>query len=296
MCRFTTLAVLVPVTSFYTGTQAAETELEEAKVAGSEVAEAEPLWELGVGAGALYGPDYPASSEHHLRGLALPYVVYRGDMFRIGDGQTARAIAYESDRLEFDLSFLAAFDADSEHNELRGGMPDIDYLFQIGPQLTIKLADFRFEDESHSRLSLALQARAVFSSDLTRIDQRGYVFEPMLRYRHYDWLTPNLDVTVSLRPTWGSEHLHGYFFDVDSEYVTPERVAFSADSGYFGTGLNVYASYQLTEKSSVFFGLQTSFHHGAANTNSPLFEDQFTVGFGGGFIWSLFASERLVTE
>ena len=57
-----------------------------------------PLWELGVGAGALYTPDYPSSAEHHTRAIALPYVVYRGDVLRVGDGQAARAVAAESSR------------------------------------------------------------------------------------------------------------------------------------------------------------------------------------------------------
>src|SRR5690606_1948748 len=59
-------------------------------VESAEAGPPEPLWELGFGAGALHAPDYPGSSEKHLRGLALPYVVYRGDIFRLGDGQTAR--------------------------------------------------------------------------------------------------------------------------------------------------------------------------------------------------------------
>src|SRR5690606_32758666 len=110
-------------------------------------------------------PDYPGSSEKHLRGLALPYVVYRGDIFRLGDGQTARAVAFENERLQFDLSFNAAFDADSDENAMRDGMQDLDFLFQIGPQLTIALGD-GFGASQRGELTLALQARSVFSTDL----------------------------------------------------------------------------------------------------------------------------------
>lgn len=255
---------------------------------------ARPLWEIGVGAGGRYGPDYPASSERHARGLVLPVVIYRGEVFRLGDGQAARAIAFENERFELDLSFDAAFDADSEENERRTGMPDLDYLFQVGPQLKINLRDLHFSDSSHARLTLALQARSVFSTDLRGIKHRGYVFEPMVRYRHYGWLHPNLDATLSIRPQWASSQLHEYFFDVSSGFVTVDRPLHESGGGYFGTGFNLYGSYRVDDKLSVFLGMQATSHHGAANKDSPLFEKKFTTGVTAGFVWYLRTSQRMV--
>lgn len=258
--------------------------------------EVKPLWELGVGAGVLLAPDYPTSSEQHLRAIALPYIVYRGNVIRIGDGQTARVVAFDSDRVELDMSFAAAFDAASEHNQLRQGMPDLDYMFQIGPQMKIKLADFLFDDTSLGSLTLSLQARGVFSTDLGRIDHHGYVFEPMLQYKHFGFLSPKLDATISLKPQWASRQLHEYFFEVRPDYATATRQVYRSDGGYFGTGLNLYASYRVNEKFIGFFGVQTTSHHGAANANSPLYEKDFTVGFGAGFILKLFTSNRMVAD
>jgi MipA family protein len=159
----------------------------------------------------------------------------------------------------------------------------------------VNLHDRTHSDGSRSRLFLALQTRAVFSSDLTRLDHRGYVFEPMLRYRQYDWLMPGLDTTISLRPLWATGKLHGYFYDVEPQFASVNRPVYEAEGGYFGTGLNFYASYRLNDKASVFFGLQTTSHHGAENRDSPLHEKDFTVGLGAGFIWKLIASKRMVT-
>src|SRR5690554_4628376 len=72
-----------------------------------------PLWELGFGAGVLNQPQYPGSGERQTRGLGLPYMVYRGDILRIGDGQSARAVAAENSFYEVSLSFDAAFDEES---------------------------------------------------------------------------------------------------------------------------------------------------------------------------------------
>ena len=98
-----------------------------------------PLWELGLGGGAVVQPHYPSSSEYHTRGLGLPYVVYRGDILRIGDGGGTRAVAAENANYELSLSLNAAFDADSDNNELRTGMPDLDFIFEVGPQLIFHL-------------------------------------------------------------------------------------------------------------------------------------------------------------
>ena len=255
-----------------------------------------PLWELGVGAGALHIPDYPAASQHRIRGIALPYAVYRGEIFRLGDGQAARAVAAESERFELSLSFDAAFDASSEDNRAREGMPDLDYMFEVGPQLIINLGDYKFADGGYSDLKLALQARGVFSTDFTRLDDRGKVFEPMLRYRHYGLVWPEFDLSISLRPVWADRRLHAYFYEVRDEFVTEERPSYHAESGYFGTHLNFYGSWHVTDRFEVFGGVQTLTHNGSANTDSPLYRRNFNASVGIGFIWKVLESERTVTR
>lgn len=253
-----------------------------------------PLWELGLGGGLLVQPNYPSSSENQTRGIVLPYIVYRGDVLRIGDGQSARAVAAESNWYELSMSFDAAFDADSEGNETRQGMPDLDFLFQIGPQLMFRLADFSCNDTSRSELQFSLQARAALSTDFGSIDHRGYVFEPMIRYRHYGFLRPDFEATVSIRPVWATRDLHGYFFDVESPFATTNRPEYRSSAGYYGTGINFYGTWHINDQARMFLGLQTSWLQGAKNINSPLFEKKFTTGLGAGLIWSFVESKRMV--
>src|SRR5690606_39938878 len=47
-----------------------------------EPARAKPLWEVGVAGGAGWLPDYPAAGQNHFNGIALPYLVYRGEFLR----------------------------------------------------------------------------------------------------------------------------------------------------------------------------------------------------------------------
>jgi len=253
-----------------------------------------PLWELGFGAGVLHTPDYPSSSESRTRAIALPYMVYRGDVLRMGDGQAARAVAAESSRFELSMSFDAAFDARSDRNDLREGMPDLDFLFEVGPQLRLKLGSYEFNDKGYGELDLALQARAVFSTDFSGIDHQGYVAEPMLRYRHWGLLWPELETNFSLRPIWADRQLHDFFYGVAAEFVTDDRPAYEASDGYFGTQLSLFARWNFTDRFQVFGGTQIISHQDAANRESPLFEKDYTINFGGGFIWSVFDSKRTV--
>ena len=103
----------------------------------------DPLWEIGAVGGGGWIPDYPASSQNHLRALALPYAVYRGEVFRVGDRGAARGIVYDDQRIEVDLGLDAAFPVDSDDNDAREGMDNLDYLLEVGLRVR-----YRFLTES----------------------------------------------------------------------------------------------------------------------------------------------------
>ena len=86
-------------------------------IAFSEERKNKPLWELGlIGIGG-YVPDYPASDENRFHAIPLPYVVYRGKIFRAGDKGLVRGRFIRKDRLEFDLSLDGSFDAPTTATE-----------------------------------------------------------------------------------------------------------------------------------------------------------------------------------
>lgn len=52
-----------------------------------------PLWEAGIGGFAGSVPDYPAAGQNTFRALALPYLIYRGDILRVGGEENRGAIS-----------------------------------------------------------------------------------------------------------------------------------------------------------------------------------------------------------
>jgi outer membrane scaffolding protein for murein synthesis (MipA/OmpV family) len=256
--------------------------------------ELQPLWEAGAFGAVFRSPEYPAADQSQNNVLAAPYFIYRGETFRVGDGSIARAVAIDKSNYELDLSLAGSFNANSDDNIARQGMPDLDYIFELGPQLKLRLTHFEFEHHGKGELFLNLQTRAAFSTDFSGLDYRGLVLQPELAYRQKGWLSDKTALSISVSPTWASERLHDYFYQVDSEFVNSERQAFNARGGYLGTDLSIGASFNASHDVRIFLGGNIALHAGVANVDSPLFKSKSTYSFGVGLVWRLYESEEQV--
>ncbi|MFT5674858.1 MAG: outer membrane protein [Paraglaciecola sp.] len=254
-----------------------------------------PVWEAGVFVAAFNSPVYPAASQSQTNFIPAPYFIHRGETIRIGEGSIARAVAIDESWYELDLSLAGSFNANSEDNEARVGMPDLDFIFELGPQLKLRLSKFEFEQHGKGELFLNLQARAVFSTDFSGIKNRGYVFQPEFNYRQRGWLSEKTALSVSLSPTWATEKLHDYFYQVDNVFVTEQRQAYDAEGGYLGTNLSVGLSFNATKDIRIFTFARTSLHSGSANEDSPLFREKNTYSYGMGMVWRSWEGEGRVS-
>lgn len=253
--------------------------------------EKQPLWEVGVGGGMVEVPNYPASGEKNVVALALPYAIYRGDIFRVGGQGGARAVFVEESDFEVDISVSGAFSAESEEGSVREGMPELDYMFEVGPQLIYKIKDFEFDGGGKARLNARMQARAVFSTDFGRLDSRGYVFEPTIRYQQRGVFLPDTGFSLAARMTWGTEKLHDYFYEVTPEYVTTIRPAYNAKGGYLGAEISAGLAFPIMQNLRGFLGASVQINQGSVNEDSPLYEKDVTYSFGFGFVWRAYKSE-----
>lgn len=254
-----------------------------------------PVWEAGIFAAAFNSPEYPGADQRQTNLIPSPYFIYRGETLRIGDGSIARAVAVDKSWYELDVSLAASFGSNSDDNVAREGMPDLDFIFELGPQLKLRLSKFEFEGHGRGELFLNLQTRAVFSTDFSGMDHRGYVFQPDFRYSQKGWLSDKTALSISVSPTWASEKLHDYFYQVDQDFVTGQRPAYDAKGGYLGTRLLVSVSFNASENIRMFMGASTSMHAGAANEDSPLFLEKNTYSIGAGLVWRLWQSDEMVS-
>jgi outer membrane protein len=251
-----------------------------------------PLWEVGAIGAVFNGPQYPGASSRHSNFLAVPYGVYRGDTWRIGDGAVARVVAVDKKNYELDVSLNASFNASSADDDARRGMDDLDYLFEVGPQLKINLSGDA--SDSEGKFALDLQARGVFATDFSYIRHQGYIFHPRLSYRHTGWPGQGSALTLSVAPSWGSEALLDYFYQVNPEFASPGRPAYDAKGGYLGTTVSLGLAFEATPTIRFFVGGNVSFYQGSVNRASALLQENMTYAWGIGLSWRAYQSEQQV--
>jgi len=249
-----------------------------------------PIWEIGVVGGGGWLPDYPAADENHIQALALPYVIYRGDFFRVGDGDGPRGLFVDIPWLELNVGLDASFPVDSNDNDAREGMDDLDYLLEAGPKLIFK----SLYDDPVNDFDLSLATRGVISTDLANVSYVGMTVNPEVTYRRHDLFGFDLRAIASLGATYGSDGFNDYFYEVRQADVRPNRPRYRADAGYLGSELTLGLSWGITDRLRLFGGTQIGFWEGSENEDSPLFRDEVTYAVGGGLRWSFLTSERKV--
>lgn len=252
--------------------------------AGAQAAEDKPLWELGVGAGVLQLPHYRGSDQSHTWLLPVPYIVYRGDIFK-ADRNGARALLVDVDRFSVDVSVSASTPTRSRDNVAREGMPDLKPTIEIGPNLNWTLgrgADWKLE------LRLPVRAAVTVASQ-PRV--AGWITTPNL---NLDLRSGPWNIGVLGGPVFGNRKLHGFFYDVAPAYATAARPAYQASGGYAGSTLTAALSQR---EGARWIGAFVKYDRlsGAAFEDSPLVRQRQQWSFGIAVSWVLAASEQRVS-
>jgi outer membrane scaffolding protein for murein synthesis (MipA/OmpV family) len=255
------------------------------------LAEEKPLWEMGVGVAALYLPDYRGSDEGRFYALPYPYLIYRGDILRVDRDRISGRI-FATDRLLLDVSFYGSLPVDSDDNNARRGMPDLDPTFEVGPALNLMLLK---DDRDRYKLSMTLPVRAVFSTDFSNLRREGWVFAPRLNLEVKDIISDSgVNLGLSAGPLFADRDYHDYFYTVKPRYATPWRSAYASSSGY--SGLTVTLGLDKTLKSLIIHAfISADFMEGATIKDSPLVTKNHSIMGGVTISWVFFKSAKMVT-
>jgi len=250
-----------------------------------------PLWELRLAAYGQQATVYPGAAETDLTLLPIPIPVYRGSFLNFGENldQVARGEIAETRRLRFGLDLDFTFGEDSADIAVRQGMPDLNFMLEIGPELEIKL-DNRTPEQGE--LLLAFQLRAGVSFDGVDPTSRGLLLNPELEYRRDQVFGGDNLLSFRWKPTWASEDFMDYYYEVEPAYATPERPAYNASSGFLGSKFTAALTRQINDR--LIFGVSASYFvfSGAENDLSPLYRKDTGASLQAVFIWTLWESER----
>lgn len=243
-----------------------------------------PLWEAGVVGLLASQPAYPGARQRAGRGLALPYLLYRGPVLRAEQG-TVGLRAAKTERFELDVGFAGAFGSSAGDDDARRGMPDIGTLVEFGPRLRWRLG----EAPLGGRWTVELPLRGVF--DLSHdFRHRGIAFEPALGWRRRGDDGWGLGLTLSA--VFGDRRLADTFYGVAPVYATATRPAYTARAGLVNTRLALSLDRRLGADWRVFGFVRLDSVAGAANRDSPLVERRSGAAAGIGLTWTFARSRR----
>ncbi len=256
----------------------------------AQAASDQPLWEVGLGAAALHFPAYRGSDQGQGFVLPVPYLVYRGDFFKV-DRDGVRAQLFDSDRMELTFSGALSPPAATRDVRARAGMPDLRASFELGPQLDITLWH---PQKRGTTLKLLLPVRAAFTLE-QRPQHLGWVFHPKLNVGvpHVAGL-PGWNLGLQAGPLWGDRRQHNHFYGVAAPYATGERPAYAAGAGFAGMQYVVGVSKRYPSHWVGAF-LRYDNLNGARFVNSPLVRTRHHVAAGVAVSWILGSSTTRVT-
>ena len=244
-----------------------------------------PVWELGAALGAYHAPHYLGADQGATYALPLPIFIYRGQYLR-SDRSGLVGDLYNHEQLDLRLSASASLPVSSEDNRARDGMPDLDFLFEVGPVL-----EYRFLEGDNWQLRADLPLRAAFSLGNDGLVYRGLVSNPRV-YGRVLWADTWL-MTATIGPVYASRRFHDYFYQVDSQYTTAVRPAYRADAGLVAMRYSLSLSRYFGD---LYIGGFVHFYDlgQAANQDSPLVRRSEYLSSGLAIGWMLRRSTRMV--
>ena len=254
--------------------------------------EAKPTFEFGVAAAALQVPAYPSSAVKNDRFFGAPWFIYRGDRVQVKEGGVELK-AFQSEKLIIDVGIGAALGSDASDTPLRAGLPDLDFIFQLGPRFTVPLLD-ETVDGIRTRFNWVSALRFAVSTDFRSLDYQGPLATTELRFRKTGFKNNNLEFNASIGATWLGDDLMDYFFSVDPRFAVATRPAFDADAGFLSLELGAGIVYKPTPKLTTALVFGVTSHEGSGIDESPLFEESITTQALLAVSYTIFRSKRLV--
>ena len=193
-------------------------------------AEEKPLWEFGLGVGAIAFPDYRGSDQGRVYPVPVPYFVYRGPILK-ADRDGLRGKLFNREYVELDLSVGATIPVNSEDNAARRGMPDLKPTLELGPSVEVHLwrsadRDVKFDLVMPLRVPITLESSP---------QSLHWIFAPRLNIDLENVGGPDgWNIGGGIGPVFAADKFHEYFYSVPAQFATPERPEYRADGGYSG--------------------------------------------------------------
>jgi outer membrane scaffolding protein for murein synthesis (MipA/OmpV family) len=250
--------------------------------------EEKPLWEFGMGAGAIAFPDYRGSDETQVYPVPVPYFVYRGKFLR-ADRDGVRGELFDRKYVELSVSVNGTIPVNSEDNAARRGMPDLKPTFELGPSLELHL--WQSADEQ-VKLDVVMPVRVPITLESSP-QLLQWTFAPRVNIDFDNVGRTGWDFGAGAGPVFAADRFHDYYYSVPARFATPTRPEYHADGGYSGMHLLAAVSKRFP-KYWVGAFVRYDWLGDAKFEDSPLMRTKGSLAGGFGIAWMIGESKRKV--
>jgi MipA family protein len=261
-----------------------------AAAAPAHAQQSKPLWELGLGVGALHLPDYRGADRSSTYMLPVPYVIYRGEYIKADKGGI-RSTLFDNENIELNLSLNATLPVNSENNPARAGMPDLKPTIEVGPTIDLSL----WQNEARKmKLDLRLPLRSSITVESSP-KAIGWLFSPALNLDIRDPVgLTGWNLGLAAGTIFTSRKYNDYFYAVQDHYATSERPGYDPSGGYAGAQFTLAMSKRF-ERYWVGGFVRYDNLHGAIFEDSPLVKQSNALWAGVAISWVFAESSQRVT-
>ena len=243
---------------------------------------ADVYWKLGVGVGNLTTNDYPGTDKTQSNTLPIPYLEIKTDWFNV-DRDGLHTEFFKQTNFRFDLNFDINTPVDSESNELRQGMPNLDPVVQAGPNLIYILTN-----DSDNSLQLQLPVHMAWSVDDTELSSIGWISHPRIYYKGLFGLgVRKWHISSSFGPVYANGNYNQFYYTVGSDYASVTRNEYQASGGFSGYRLNMGMTKRFN---GYWLGMYIRYQNitGAVFEDSPLVNarDYWLIAFGASWLFA----------
>jgi len=246
--------------------------------------------ELGVGAFATQLPQYLGSDQSDSYLVPLPYIYYLDDNIKIDRNQFNGKL-FQNKQLYLDLSASGGIKVNSEDNNARTDMPDLDWVFELGPSVKYY---FSGSPQQNSFFYAEFFTRKATATDFHSITNAGWRYGPSSTYQKafsladIDQGKGQFEFTTRININFSDDRYLNYYYGVPNQHSQLNRTAYNSNGGYAGSDISFGLTYRVD---SWWFASFARYYNlsGAVFNESPLIKQNSNWSIGIGASWIFYA-------
>jgi len=246
--------------------------------------------DLGIGAFVMQLPQYVGSDQSDAYLVPLPYVYYLDENIKIDRNQFSGKLL-QNNHLYLDLSASGGVKVNSEDNTARSDMPDLDWVFELGPSIKYY---FTGSPQQQSYFYAEFFTRKATATDFHSITNAGWRYGPSTTYQKnfslvdIDQGRGEFEFTTRVNVNFSDDRYLNYYYGVQNKYSQKSRSSYNSGGGYAGSDISLGLTYKIN--SWWFAGFARYYNlSGAVHDDSPLVKQNSNWSIGLGAAWIFYS-------